>query len=114
MIAQWFYLFMSSYRKRLLGNWFHHYQRAETARVRDKRKKNLSTFTLSIYSHPSLYPFIFPLSYCFFWSGLFQVLNHQTTILLPALFVTKAVPIIFRLYNEMQAIHINIHALYIL
>lgn len=30
---------MSSYRERLQENWFYHYQRADTARVRDKGVK---------------------------------------------------------------------------
>ena len=98
---------MSSYRERLWGNWFSHYQRAESARVRDKRVKKC-LHLLSIYPHPSLYPFIF-LS-VFFWSvSPFQTLNHQTTILLSAPLVTEAIPIIIPVYYLMCAICANIH-----
>lgn len=72
---------MSSYRERLLGNWFSHYQRAETARVRDKRVKKQSTFTLSVYPHiPPCIPSSFSLSlFFFFLSGLFSLPSTESS-----------------------------------
>lgn len=107
---------MSSYRERLLGNWFSHYQRAETARVRDKRVKKLSTLTLSVYPHiPPCIPSSLSLSLCdsvfYVWFvSPFQALNHQTTILLSALLRTEAVSVTIHLqYYFKLLIDVNIH-----
>lgn len=110
LIAQWFYLFMSSYREGLWGNWFYHYQRAETARVRDKGVKKICLHLLFLYTLiPPSIPSSFSLCF-FFWSvSPFQVLNHQTTILLSALLVTAVVPVIVHLHYLMCARCANIH-----
>lgn len=74
---------MSSYRERLQGNWFYHYQSADTAGVRDKRVKKLSTFTLSINPHLFLDPLIPPLSlslFVFFFLWPVSSSSHQITI----------------------------------
>lgn len=73
LIVQWFYLFMNLYRERLQGNWLHHYQRAETARVSDKRLRKICLHLLFLYAiiPPSL-PVSSSLSVCL------QALNHQT------------------------------------
>lgn len=94
---------MSSYRERLCGNWFYHYQRAETARVRDKRVEKICLHLLFLYTViPPTIPSSFFLTVFFsfiFWSASpFQTLNHQTTILLSTILGTKAVSLIIHLY----------------
>lgn len=68
LIVQRFYLFMSPYRERLQGNWLHHYQRAESARVSDKRLKKICLHLLFLYAiiPPSISSFLsLSLSVCF-------------------------------------------------
>lgn len=103
LIARQFYLFMSSYRQRQWGNWFYNYQRAETARVRDKRvKKTKKTVYIYCFYIPSSLPLSFHPSprLNFFLFPPLKLQNHQTTILLSARLVTDVgSPFVFNAYN---------------